>query len=87
MFEGDGKKLSVQLSRPSPKAWTFKAEAIGPKVQVIKHWPRGQGVALRTISLVLTLVVFVGHKTLASRPRRDLEDYITGFDIGSVCRS
>ena len=40
---------------------------------------------LRTISLVLTLVVFVGHKTLASRPRRGLEDYITGFDIGSVC--
>ena len=39
---------------------------------------------LRTISLVLTLVVFVGHKTLASRPRRGLEDYITGFNIGSV---
>jgi len=41
-------------------------------------------VALKTVSLVLTLVVFVGHKTLASRPRRDLEEYITGFNIGNV---
>ena len=36
---------------------------------------------LRTISLVLTLVVFVGHKTLASRPRHGLEDYITGLTL------
>jgi len=60
VFEDDGKKLSVQLSRPSPKAWTFnKGRCHRSQGPGHKRLASRQGVALRTISLVWTLVVFV----------------------------